>query len=127
MTTHPYFELPGLDQVYLEDSFVLDVLVTPGAVKVFLDVVLREGHPEYVEPVEGEQYCFRKGVLHFHDVTAVQWRLPEGRPAIDASGETDYGGLDEFVVEGPTRRLSGEIGELLITCGGQGLGLDPAS
>ena len=121
MTERAYYELPDLDEVYFEDSFVLGVTVAPGVVDVRLDEVLREGHREYVEPAEGEQYCFRRGVLRFTDVTEVRWRMPEGRPALDASGEIDYGGLDEFVIEGATRRLVGEIGELFITCDGQTL------
>lgn len=125
MTVH-YSELPGLDQVYLEDSFVLGVAVAPGLVDVLLDVVLREGHPAYKRPDGGEQYCFRRGTLRFYDVTEVQWRMPAGRPALDASGDTDYGGLDEFVLDRATRRLVGEIGEIAIVCGGQTLNLDLA-
>ncbi len=119
-----YYELPGLDQVYLEDSFVLDVTVVPGTVSVLLDVVLREGHSDYAEPGADEQYCFRRGILHFNGVTDVRWQMPKGRPAIDASGDTDYGGIDEYVVEGTTHRLVGEIGELVINCSEQRLDLD---
>ena len=127
MTMAAYSELPGLEHIYLEDSFVLDVSVRPGVVDVFLDLVLREGHPAYEEPGADEQYCFRRGTLRFHDVTEVQWRMPTGLPARDASGDTDFGGLDEFVFDGVTRRLVGEIGEIIIVCGGQTLGLDPKS
>ncbi len=123
----PYHELPGLGQVYLEDSFVLGVAVVQGVVDIFLDVVLREGHPAYEQPGAEEQYCFRRGTLRFHEVTEVHWRMPTGRPALDASGDTDFGGLDEFVFEGSTRHLVGEIGEITIVCGGQTLSLEPDS
>ncbi len=125
MTVRAYYELPGLDQVYLEDSFVLGVTVHPGSVSMTLDVVLREGHPEFAEPRSDEQYCFRRGVLSFDPVSEIRWQMPKGVPAVDASGETDYGGIDEYLVDGNTHRLVGELGELVITCGGQNLSLNP--
>ncbi|MFV0317865.1 MAG: hypothetical protein ACK5O2_13010 [Microthrixaceae bacterium] len=112
-----YYELPGLEQIYLEDSFVLGVAILPGSVRVQLDVVLREGHPSYVAPVDNEQYCFRKGALTLEEVSEVTWYMPPGPPAIDASGDTDYGGVDSYEVEGSVHRITGEIGELTVTCG----------
>jgi hypothetical protein len=122
-----YYEIPGLEHIYLEDSFVLGVSVLPGLVDLLLDVVLREGHCEYREPDIGQQYCFRRGALRFRGVVDFRWRMPEGRPALDASGDTDYGGLDEFVIEGAFRRLVGEIGEIAIVCERQDLYLEPHS
>lgn len=119
-----YYELPGLEQIYLEDSFVLGVEILPGSVKVQLDVVLREGHPSYVAAGEDEQYCFRKGVLRLEEVGEVTWHMPTGPPAIDASGDTDYGGIDSYKVDGSVHRIVGEIGELTVTCGRYWLQLD---
>lgn len=123
----PYHELAGLEQVYLEDSFVLGVEVLPGIVKIQLDVVLREGHPDYAAPEAGEEYCFRRGILNLEEVSEVTWRMPEGRPAVDASGETDYGGIDSYEVDGSTHRIVGEIGVLSVTCGTHLLYLDAGS
>lgn len=119
-----YYELPDLEQVYLEDSFVLGVEILPGAVKVQLDVVLREGHPSYVAPGADEKYCFRKGVLRLEEVSEVTWRMPAGPPAVDASGDTDYGGIDVYEVDDSVHRIMGEIGELTVTCGWYSLQLD---
>lgn len=119
-----YYELPGLEQIYLEDSFVLGAEILPGTVKVQLDVVLREGHPSYVAPGADEQYCFRKGVLRLEEVRDVTWRMPTGAPAVDASGDTDYGGIDSYEVDGSVHRIMGEIGELTVTCGWYSLQLD---
>lgn len=119
-----YYELPGLEQIYLEDSFVLGVEILPGSVRVRLDVVLREGHASYVAPGVDEQYCFRKGVLRFEDVSEVTRRMPTGPPAVDASGDTDYGGIDRYEVEDSVHRIMGEIGELTVTCGRYVLHLD---
>jgi hypothetical protein len=119
-----YYELPGLEQIYLEDSFVLGVEILPGTVRVRLDVVLREGHQSYVAPGADEQYCFRKGVLRLEEVAEVTWRMPTGPPAIDASGDTDYGGIDSYEVDDSVHRIMGEIGELSVTCGRYSLQLD---
>lgn len=124
MTMVAYYELQGLEQVYLEDSFVLGVEILPGTVKVQLDVVLSEGHPSYVAPAADEQYCYRKGVLRLDEVCEVTWRMPAGPPAVDASGATDYGGIDSYEVKGSVHRIMGEIGELTVTCGRYVLHLD---
>lgn len=119
-----YYELPGLEQIYLEDSFVLGVEILPGTVKIQLDVVLREGHPSYVAPSADEQYCFRKGALRLEEVSEVTWRMPTGPPAVDASGDTDYGGIDSYEVDDSVHRIIGEIGELNVTCDWYSLQLD---
>lgn len=111
-----YYEIPDLKHVYLEDSFVLGVGVTPGSVEIRLDIVLREDHPEYREPAKDEQYCFRRGALRFTDVKEIVWRMPEGSPAIDAFGETDYGGIDAYEIDGSVHQIVGEIGDLTIMC-----------
>lgn len=125
MTAVPYYELAELAEVYLEDSFVLGVSIIPGLVEVRLDVVLREGHPEYRQPKESEQYCFRRSALRFEGVASVEWVMPSGPPAIDASGDSDYGGIDSYQVEGNMHQLVGEIGELKIICKRYRLLLDP--
>jgi hypothetical protein len=116
LTPEPYYELAELAEVYLEDSYLLTVTVVPGLVELQLDVVLREGHPEYREPRESEQYCFRRGVLRFEGVEAVAWRMP---------GETDYGGVDSYRFDGRVHRIAGDIGELTITCDPPQLVLEP--
>jgi hypothetical protein len=127
MTSVPYYELAELAEVYLEDSYLLTVTVVPGLVELNLDVVLREGHSEYREPRKSEQYCFRRGVLRFEGVETVTWHMPEGKPARDASGETDYGGVDSYSFDGRVHQITGDIGELTITCGPPHLVLEPDS
>ena len=119
-----YYELSVLEQIYLEDSFVLGVEVLPGTVKIQLDLVLREGHPSYVVPGAGEQYCFWKAVLKLEEVSEVTWHMPTGAPAIDASGDIEYGGIDSYEVDGSVHRIVGEIGVLAINCGWYSLHLD---
>jgi hypothetical protein len=109
-----YWELPGLQDVYLEDSWVLDVIANPGTVTVELDVVLRETHPFYERPRPGEQYCFRRGGLVFPHVIEVHWTRQGAPAAKDASGERDYGSIDQLESVDGRFRLSGDFGDLEI-------------
>jgi hypothetical protein len=49
-------------------------------------------------------------------VETVAWRISAGVPAVDASEETDYGGVDSYRFDGRVHGIAGEIGELIITC-----------
>jgi hypothetical protein len=51
-----YSELPGLDGVYLEDSFVLGIEETSNQLVFDLDAVLTPSHPSYAPPNRGESF-----------------------------------------------------------------------
>ena len=53
----PYTELPALDEIVLEESFVLGVTAEPGAVTFEMDFVLTPRHPDYVPPPPHETEC----------------------------------------------------------------------
>ena len=81
----PYCDLPGFDEVYLEDSFVTQLIETEEEVSFLLDLVLREAHPRYSLPPPDEQYCFRLARLTFANPKRVVWRrrifAPRSTPA----------------------------------------------
>lgn len=111
-----YEDLPGFENVYLEDSFVLDVRATPSAVVFELDLVLLEAHPRYSEPADGEQYCYRRGRIEFSHVSAFRWTRRGLPPAVDQNAEIDYGGFDQFgEVEG-NWFASGNWGDVVVDC-----------
>lgn len=112
--TSEYFELPGFEAVYLEDSFVLDINARPSAVTIDLDVVLTEHHPEYEPPAPDSRYCYRRGQIRFEGVRRLHWIAADVQPARDATGEIDYGGVDEFLADGSSYSLAGEFGQLTI-------------
>ncbi len=120
----PYDGLSGLSQVFLEDSWVLDVVVRPSELTLRLDVVLREEHGRYQPPRPGEQYCYSKGSLIFSDVRQVEWEMSETRPAVDATGEIDYGNIDALEFAGDRFRLEGEFGRIAVSAAGVELQLD---
>lgn len=108
----PYTALPDFEHLYLEDSFILGIEANPGILTVRLDVVLTEDHPDYSAPLPNEQYCYRSALIRFEGVTRLHWLSSSLRPAIDASGEMDYGGVDEFGRDGSTFVLVGEFGHI---------------
>ncbi len=107
-----YFQMPGFESVYLEDSFVLGVTATPGLLIVDLDVVLTEDHPSYKPPPPNEHHCYRRGQIRFHGVRRLHWIAGGTRPAIDASGVADYGGVHELSADGSSFVLTGDFGNI---------------
>jgi len=113
-----YFEHQDLAEVYLEDSFVLGLDAGPNTVTMRIELVLREGHPLYRPPIAGEQYCYATARFLYSDVKSLTWRMPTGPPATDATGEADYGGLEQYTINDDCHHFVGEIGEVDINCGG---------
>ena len=105
-----YWSIPALENVYLEDSWVLSISAQPGSLVLAVDVVLREQHPVYRTPGAEEQYCYRRGILRFDGVTTLSWSEQGAPPAVDATGQPDFGSFDQFEVEGARYRLSGDFG-----------------
>jgi len=108
----PYYELNDFDEVYLEDSFVLCAVASPRSVRLLVELVLRESHAAYAPPLVGEMYCYRRGEIVFEAVTDLAWKMYDRRPAIDASGTHDYGGIDLFEFEGNRYVIEGDFGRL---------------
>jgi hypothetical protein len=111
--SQPYFEaFPELSGAYLEDSWVLSVAVENRQATFDLDLVLTPQHPAYHSPKPGEQHCYMRASL----VIAAQefsFRASQAAPAVDASGEEDFGNIDSFVNVGGDRwRIDGSWGTL---------------
>jgi hypothetical protein len=108
----PYYQIQGLEHVYLEDSYVLDVRTSLSSVEFSLSVVLTEQHPLYSPRLPGEQYCYRSGLLRFPNVRRFEWIEKSMIPFTDASGAVDYGNIDEFYRTDEHYYLSGDWGTL---------------
>lgn len=112
-----YWDIAGFGSLYLEDSWVLDVRVSPGAVVLDCDLVLRPGHLLYREPVPGERYCYRRGRICFTSVDAINWREqpPASTVTRNATGEIDYDSIDRFTASDSGYRLVGGFGRMDVT------------
>lgn len=115
----------AIANVSLEDSYVLGVAVTQGLVAVDLDAVLLESHPQYSPPLPREAFCFRRGQLLFTGTESVEWKMATARPAVDASGEVDWGGVDQFELTQKGFAIAGDFGQLLVAGGAVDLVLEP--
>ncbi len=73
--------------------------VAPGAhgVAIRLEVALTPGALAIWSAEAGEQHCYRMGWLSVRGEGVIDVRLSGNRPAIDATGERDFGHVDTFV------------------------------
>jgi hypothetical protein len=110
----PYYELPGLDTIYLEDSYVLGVQESETALRFDLDAVLTENHSKYSPPKKDEYYCFLRVTLVFPGLRRVEWVKRTMRPYGDATGEVDYGNIHTFIWDGTQYDLEGDWGRVRI-------------
>lgn len=89
---------PQLDQVYLEDSWVVFVLEVPGCLLFDLDAVMTERHPGYRGPLPGERYDYRRLLLEVAG-TRVEHEPSDDPPGSDAAGHLDHGNIDAWYVD----------------------------
>ncbi|MBQ0999204.1 hypothetical protein ACIP96_17185 [Streptomyces nigra] len=109
----PYTSFPGFDGTSLEDSFVLEIQAAPGRLNITLDLMIGWAHPSFRDPLEGEVACFRKAVIEFPAVRELAWtRQSSVRPAMDDSGEQDWGGIDVLRQLGAVYQLEGNWGAI---------------
>jgi hypothetical protein len=110
-----YARFSGLQDIDLEDSFILSVDEAFDRVTFGLDAVLLPTHPNYQDPKPEEQYCYRLGNLTFPEVREVTWLKRSSQPFTDANDEEDWGHIDEIDVDQDDRYLvTGEFGTISI-------------
>jgi hypothetical protein len=108
----PYTDLPQLAEIVLEESYVLGIRAEPGAVSFDMDFALTARHPDYAAPPPSETECFRRGTLRLLGVRRLSWVDQGLPPAVDASGEKDWGHIDSFEWEDGRFVLAGGFGSL---------------
>lgn len=107
-----YVELPGLGEILLEESFVVDIECHPGTISFLMDFVLTDRHADYRAPTDDEQYCYRRGLLDFETVTKCLWTGQGAPPSSDISGERDWGNVDSLVWGSGVFKLEGTWGQM---------------
>jgi hypothetical protein len=113
-----YDELPGLEDVYFEDSLVRDVVRSPTYLSFTLTAAIRPSHPSYEPPALGEKHCFRSATLTFPTVRSQTWHAHVTSGFTDAAGAVDYGNIDTFVADPKGfYHLEGEWGSVDLVSG----------
>ncbi|MFI7402961.1 hypothetical protein ACIBW9_21240 [Streptomyces sp. NPDC049541] len=107
-----YAQLDGFANVYLEDSFVLEVKATPGLLVLEVELVLAPQHPAYHPPAPGEQHCYARATIEFPNVRNLMWADQGTPPAVDASGAKDFGGIDALFWNGSVFHVEGDWGAI---------------
>lgn len=125
--TADYTEIAALQEVFLEESWVLGIEARPGSLIFRLDMVLTVRHPMYHSPASGEQFCYRTGVLAFLGVSSLMWSNQGAPPARDAIGQLDYDNIDHMDFEGDRYRLDGSWGEIEVVAEGLAVSFDERS
>ncbi|KOV73382.1 MULTISPECIES: hypothetical protein [unclassified Streptomyces] len=121
-----YTSFPGFEDISLEDSYVLDIVVHPAVLILKLDVLLLPGHPEHRLPAPGERACFRQATVVFSSVRDLHWTGQSViRPAIDASGSADYGSVDSLTRVDNSYRILGDWGEISLQADAPSLSIHP--
>ncbi|WP_122094321.1 hypothetical protein [Rahnella sp. Larv3_ips] len=112
-----YSEILSLSNFYLEDSYVLSIDELARSLIFELEAVLTKNHPQYEEPKNGEQYCYRKVLLRFFSADSIEWLDRSFIGFIDSTGDLDYGNIDSFVSDDGAYILSGDWGRVIIRGG----------
>ncbi len=110
-----YYELTGLEQIYLEDSYVLDIVISRESISFIVDAVLKKHHPEYQKPPPDKQYCYRLGEIKFPNPINIDWLERNNTPNVDIDGGLDFGNIDLFSKRGDTYDLVGGWGHVKIS------------
>ena len=108
-----YWKFQGFENLYLEDSHLLD-LHTDSQVEARVEAVLRESHPDYHGPKPGEQYAYKNIVIAFPNLRNYRWLEKKMVPTRDPDGGIDYGNIDEFYRSNERYFMSGDWGTIEI-------------
>jgi hypothetical protein len=123
----PYHTMPGFEHVYLEDSYVTEIIESSGRLEFALELVLLEGHPLYAPTAPGEQHCYRPARLVVPDVRQVVWIERHIRPFKDAADQVDYGNIDAMYERDGLYHLEGDWGIVEVASGPPQLLVDDGS
>jgi hypothetical protein len=121
----PYTEIPGFGEIVLEESYVLGICATPASLRIEGEFVLTPSHPGYSPPPADENECYVRGQIVFAGVRRLVWEEQGAAPATDASGEADYGHIDDLRWDGQLFELAGDWGRIDVTAAGVRLDLFP--
>lgn len=107
----------SLDDVYLQDSWILSIDVTPESINILVDFVVVADGPHYTQPKPNEYYCYRRAVMSFSNWQHLYWYRGKSCPGSDVNNEIDYGGFDGFTTVNSHYLLRGDFGDMSFDSG----------
>ncbi|RVU01218.1 hypothetical protein EOD41_04430 [Mucilaginibacter limnophilus] len=117
MTKVNYNEISCFKHIYLEDSYVLNIIAEPRKLRFIMEFVLERAHRLYLPPKQGESYFYKKGEIIFINTKVIQWENSEHEFfSTDINNEIDLGNIDAFYKEGDVYYLNGDWGNISATC-----------
>lgn len=109
-----YFELDEFQNIYLEDSFVINIQETKSDITFNCDFVLLEKHKLYSIPKNDEQYCYLKGYIRLSNIYQINWIKRNENVFSNDCYDNDYGNIDIFHIDNEKYYLQGDWGEVVI-------------
>ncbi|NUR35731.1 MAG: hypothetical protein HOQ30_17135 [Gemmatimonadaceae bacterium] len=109
-----YSEIPGLEHIALEESYVLAIHLLPERFVITLELVLLPGHPAYSQPASSEMYCYRLGSLVFPSPRSLRLQSEKFHKIPGLDEPADVGNIDSMQAIDGQYQLQGEWGELTI-------------
>ena len=119
-----YWQFPGFENIYLEDSYVLGIEAKNASIQILIECVLTEKHPLYSQALPGEAYCYRQMKIKFPQVKSDNLNSLKMRTIPNPDGRSDFGNIDEFFMADGTYHLFGEWGEITLISDSPELVLD---
>jgi len=110
--------MSDIQNIYLEDSFVLDWTNDGSDIVFTMEFSLLPEHPRYAKPKENEWTCYRRGVWAFKSVRNLSGlkKKEEVKRSVDPDGSVDFGTIDEFNDSEGNISLSGDFGTVSFAC-----------
>jgi len=110
--------------ILFSSSYLLALRIEPYFLELKMDFALTPEHPRYIAPGGREQECYARGRLLLQGFVNIEWTATGNIPSHDATGEVDFGTLDEFVQIGGFWQLSGDFGSMRLEGGNLAINLD---
>ncbi len=114
MTARSYESLPAFSDVVLEESWVRQVIASPGRVLFLVEAVIAKDSPLLQDPRPGEQFFWLPGVIQFEGVSSLEWTDQQG-PTTELDGTQDYDHIDSLTVDGDVYVVESGAGTLRLT------------
>ncbi|WP_128892459.1 hypothetical protein [Erythrobacter sp. HKB08] len=111
---------PKLEGIDIEGSYILGVIYDDVSLTLEMDFRLKESHPKYAEPAEGEDGCFRQGFIRFADMDDLRLRKAKA----EEGKEVDYSDIYSATFDGDYANIASGWGEIELTAQSIQIALD---